>query len=622
MPKQTKVPCLKGGTSLSLARGSNQHLETASSLHLRAMIEGKTKNTRRSFSSSTDKKAASTKPAGTSLAEKQRSRLPPFKSKPMKNGDVLSGGSLKDAPTYKKKPPAGGALDRLAQAVALTHPNQRPNNPSNPPPKSIGIGNAPIGPLKGAPPYRKKKKASHKPGALERLAQSVDLLARPNKRLKIAGKENPFIRNGSTQLPSNARKRPILNGSSLFSSQRTTTPLPPANKNGDRTKKPEPPKAPVFLSTEPLAITASHSIEASQPVKPQDFDFLSDTDNSQPIEGSQPIKPQDFDFLSDTDNSSITSTDKSRKIELEKPIGQSNPRDIPNKTLSLGVNIGGHKKKITFASSDINPNSRWKSLLQDEGGSSTSSLCTDGEATISRDTTKSIAKNEKADFIDSREEGDRPQNQSTEDANNTRKGLEALAPIPVPNRDHKSSKVKPSENFVKLNMRNKAGSCLGARNKKGKTKSQIKWENRKREYQQKMSEYESSSMGAKRDYSVASGGALTHDGVDPVDDLLDGAYATKAKASNSLTTSLPLCSGHRQPCKQLKVKKTSSGNKGREFFCCALPRGEQCNYFKWVDDTKEAVQKALMQNKSYSGFVARQVQSYMVSWVFVESIHF
>eukprot|EP00985_Skeletonema_marinoi_P033037 scaffold40306_cov183-Skeletonema_marinoi.AAC.1 len=38
-----------------------------------------------------------------------------------------------------------------------------------------------------------------------------------------------------------------------------------------------------------------------------------------------------------------------------------------------------------------------------------------------------------------------------------------------------------------------------------------------------------------------------------------------------------------------------------------MPRGEQCDFFKWEEDTVEATQRALLKSSSSSGFIARQV---------------
>ena len=195
--------------------------------------------------------------------------------------------------------------------------------------------------------------------------------------------------------------------------------------------------------------------------------------------------------------------------------------------------------------------------------------------------------------------------------------LAALDPIPLSHKQeiaaNQSGQKAPGANYVKLSLRNSAGSCLGAKNRKSKRKSQIQWEKNKKKgwHAAGAAREETSSHGTSEQHF---GGALTLDGIDPVDDLVDGALSCAASNKKpGRSNPIPLCSGHHQPCKLLTVRKTSTGNKGRQFYCCALDRGEQCNFFKWMDDTPEAVQAALMANRSFSGFVGRQVQDYMES---------
>jgi len=114
-------------------------------------------------------------------------------------------------------------------------------------------------------------------------------------------------------------------------------------------------------------------------------------------------------------------------------------------------------------------------------------------------------------------------------------------------------------------------------------------------------------------------------GVDNVDDFLDGVYENKPGNSNnscysisksivtatsSSTTPTPLeaklkasrstkpsCVRHSRPCKLLQVKKSGS-NKGRKFYVCALPRGEQCEHFQWAEDTVEQARIELQKSKT------------------------
>jgi hypothetical protein len=204
-------------------------------------------------------------------------------------------------------------------------------------------------------------------------------------------------------------------------------------------------------------------------------------------------------------------------------------------------------------------------------------------------------------------------------------------------------------NFVRLNMRNSAGACRGAKNKTKKSKWQLRKEERQQEW---VKNRETKRPGIGRGNS---GPPPSQTGVDPLDDFMDGAFhepaskkagagAKKGKAVSAAEKggasrdAIPKCPGHQKPCKLLTVKKASTGNKGRQFYACSMPRGEQCNHFTWADDTAEvsiasiptfiarlcafelisdisftlqAAKRALLKNSSHSGFIARQVASYM-----------
>ena len=134
------------------------------------------------------------------------------------------------------------------------------------------------------------------------------------------------------------------------------------------------------------------------------------------------------------------------------------------------------------------------------------------------------------------------------------------------NRAVQASKRKVNnDNFVRLNMKNSAGACRGARNKSSRSKRFEKYEKRP----------------AKKKKMLQSG-------VDPLDDFVDGVYKPSAKeSSKSDLSKAPICARHQRPCKLLVVKKNKTGNKGRKFYVCSLPRGEQCDHFEWADNTVE-----------------------------------
>jgi hypothetical protein len=178
-------------------------------------------------------------------------------------------------------------------------------------------------------------------------------------------------------------------------------------------------------------------------------------------------------------------------------------------------------------------------------------------------------------------------------------------------KKHKTS----AGNFVRLNMRNSAGACRGAKNKNKKSK----WQLRKEERQQEWSKQQDNKrpFSAKNDLVRGnSGGAPSQTGVDPLDDFLDGAFqapsskkaGTGAKKAagkgggGASRDAIPQCPGHQKPCKLLTVKKASTGNKGRQFYACSMPRGEQCNHFQWADDTAEVSTESI---PTFMTFIAR-----------------
>ena len=107
-------------------------------------------------------------------------------------------------------------------------------------------------------------------------------------------------------------------------------------------------------------------------------------------------------------------------------------------------------------------------------------------------------------------------------------------------------------------------------------------------------------------------------GLDPLDEFVDGTFhssetktglaktkaPTKSTAADAVSATItttptpavfgetldaqaPKCARHQRPCKKIKVRKATTGNKGREFYACSMPRGEQCDHFQWADDTVE-----------------------------------
>ena len=141
--------------------------------------------------------------------------------------------------------------------------------------------------------------------------------------------------------------------------------------------------------------------------------------------------------------------------------------------------------------------------------------------------------------------------------------------------------------------------------------------------QRRQSQYYDKGENA-RGSSIANGGgdlkcfaSAKNAGIDPLDDFVDGVFSTRnndsrvdydesstsrgnngTNGSKKTTTTkstapsrdddgVPICTRHQRPCKLLTVKRNNKGNKGRKFYVCSLPRGEQCDFFKWEEDTVE-----------------------------------
>jgi hypothetical protein len=159
--------------------------------------------------------------------------------------------------------------------------------------------------------------------------------------------------------------------------------------------------------------------------------------------------------------------------------------------------------------------------------------------------------------------------------------------IPRPESQKNTKAPSSNNNFIRLNLRNAAGACRGARNKKGKRKAVLLREQRYEEMKQQRKESKPfpSARGSSHEVSRHSGG------VDPLDDFLDGVFHQPSKnKKEGNADAIPKCPGHQRPCKLLIVKKNTRGNKGRQFYACPLPRGEQCDFFQWAEDTVQVSQ--------------------------------
>jgi len=196
------------------------------------------------------------------------------------------------------------------------------------------------------------------------------------------------------------------------------------------------------------------------------------------------------------------------------------------------------------------------------------------------------------------------------------------------------SKHGINDNFVRLDLKNSTGSCRGARNLKKVNKQKLwrathRFGLSDRDGNNDSGDEANPSFGIGGKYdknngrsNKESGGdvkcfsSTSNAGVDPLDDFIDGVFSKtanngKKKSSagqpKSTGNDVPMCTRHQRPCKLLTVKKNTKGNKGRKFYVCSMPKGEQCDFFKWEEDTMEATQRALLKSSSSSGFIARQV---------------
>ena len=187
----------------------------------------------------------------------------------------------------------------------------------------------------------------------------------------------------------------------------------------------------------------------------------------------------------------------------------------------------------------------------------------------------------------------------------------------------KKTKVVNNDNFVRLNLRNSAGACKGARSLKAHNRMKKK----RALFRQQQGDFNAEVEDDDDDNNQKSRTTFPAPSqrkpisietvIDPLDDFLDGSFRTannKSKqtiSSDSKDASLPICPRHQRPCKLLVVKKNTGGNKGRKFYVCSLPRGEQCDFFQWEEDTTQAAQSALLNSSSTSGFITRQVAAHV-----------
>lgn len=152
-------------------------------------------------------------------------------------------------------------------------------------------------------------------------------------------------------------------------------------------------------------------------------------------------------------------------------------------------------------------------------------------------------------------------------------------------RSQDEPRLQHKDNFVRLNLRNRAGACRGAKNLRRHNKMKRR---RIEESQNRQSSEARSTVDLEKPVDenlLRPRNISLHTVIDPIDDFLDGTFHKMSTASS--LECIPVCTRHNLPCKLLKVKKASSGNKGRRFYVCPLPQYDACNFFQWEDDTVE-----------------------------------
>ena len=155
-------------------------------------------------------------------------------------------------------------------------------------------------------------------------------------------------------------------------------------------------------------------------------------------------------------------------------------------------------------------------------------------------------------------------------------------------KTQKDARITNRDNFVRLNLRNRAGACRGAKGlkKHNRLKRRRIEESQNRQssmsYSNPISSDPDKTNDSRDDELFRRRNISLHTVIDPIDDFLDGTFH---KAPNPSLECAPVCTRHNLPCKLLTVKKASGGNKGRKFYVCSLPQYEGCSFFQWEDDT-------------------------------------
>lgn len=176
-----------------------------------------------------------------------------------------------------------------------------------------------------------------------------------------------------------------------------------------------------------------------------------------------------------------------------------------------------------------------------------------------------------------------------------------------------------SDNFVRLNMRNKRGSCKAS--KRNRLLRNVY--SRRRSTFLSEGSCENDTENCHSIKKTENKGGLQNMGLDPLSlsikahennsinnsSLKDTNGISKVACKTAKTTDVlfsntddmirhyaPMCSVHHMTCKVVTVTKASA-NKGRKFYCCSYPRDQQCRFFLWVEDNPELLTVLCKQSK-------------------------
>jgi hypothetical protein len=537
---------------------------------------------------------------------RKRRLFPTTAAAPPKTASTLQLEAILDGKLKKKKKPA--AIDKpVPRAEPTTNQPINTARWSHLSQPTQGVSRttsvlASRGGLAAAPSFRKKKISVPPKPSAQNLRFKPQRAAADSFEKKIICKES--LETKATPL-SNAAKAASHRSTAVATTRpQNVTPLPPKTTAG--TKKPQVPTRDEheFMSNStPAALPFQHQHPKVTPLIP-----TSETIEATKLttEGQDNISAKDITskkLLHESISSELTSGDAKETKISERAIKTCDKNAAPGR---LGLRLGaGSKRALNRSSSrriagptisleptleppklsigDSNEDTRPKTGTL---GGSVSISCS-GEAAKEVPMPEMASNMAPAPTVPSKPSISGFGLAPAEFTNNL-----AIQTSTVTTNPSAAKKERPvnNSNFVRLNLRNSAGACRGARNKKAKRKQ---WQgNYKSKYRKETNDGEDDDGGRSAPAAVQTKSVPMSrmTGLDPLDDYLDGVFHQKqAKTTNDSGTKeeIPKCARHQRPCKLLAVKKASTGNKGRKFYVCCMPRGEQCDHFQWADDTIE-----------------------------------